>query len=138
MEGFLPVDNLDKMGPLIADGLLGAVPLIPPIVDVGAALSQADFVQEADRTRFDTSGVDGTGIIVGVLSDSYDRLGGASAGVTSGDLPSGVNVVMDSYLSGTADEGRAMIELIYDLAPGSDFAFATAFGGEATFAPEHS
>jgi len=39
-------------------------------------------------------GVDGTGVKVGVLSDSYNCLNGAAAGVATGDLPPGV-VVLD-------------------------------------------
>ncbi len=34
-----------------------------------------------------TFGVDGSGVTLGVLSDSYDNLGGAATDVASGDLP---------------------------------------------------
>ena len=47
----------------------------------------------ADVTR-SSYGVDGTGITVGVLSDSYDVVGGAAADEASGDLPAaGVGVL---------------------------------------------
>ncbi|HEX8323822.1 MAG TPA: S8 family serine peptidase [Tepidisphaeraceae bacterium] len=82
--------------------------------------------------------VDGTGVTVGILSDSYNNLSGAAAGVASGDLPSNVNVVRDLRASdgqGTgSDEGRGMAELVHDVAPGAGIAFASAFLGEPAFA----
>jgi hypothetical protein len=72
---------------------------------------------------------------VGVLSDSFDCLGGAAAGVASGDLPAGINVVQKiSDCAGATDEGRAMMEIIHDVAPGATLAFHTAFDGQADFA----
>ena len=80
-----------------------------------------------------TFGVDGAGIMVGALSDSFDDLGGAAGDVASGDLPAGIVVLADLGGRGT-DEGRGMLQLIHDVAPGADQAFHTAFGGEADFA----
>jgi len=65
-----------------------------------------------------------------VLSDSFDSTGGAVFGSANDDLPT-VQVLFDS--SGT-DEGRAMLEIIHDCAPGAALGFATANGGEAVFA----
>ncbi len=76
-------------------------------------------------------GVDGTGVTVGVLSDSYNFLNGAAADVASGDLPNNVKVLVDS---GNSDEGRAMLQLVHDVAPGAGLAFSTANGGQAAFA----
>jgi len=72
---------------------------------------------------------------VGTLSDSYDCQGGAAAGVASGDLPAGVVVLEEEAgcISGT-DEGRGMMGIIHDVAPGTSLAFHTAFGGQASFA----
>ncbi|MEQ9122831.1 MAG: S8 family serine peptidase, partial [Alphaproteobacteria bacterium] len=75
-------------------------------------------------------GVDGAGVAVGVLSDSFDALGGAAADRASGDLPA-VTVLRDA--SGT-DEGRAMAQIVHDVAPGADLLFHTASGGQAAFA----
>ena len=44
-------------------------------------------------------------------------------------------VVLDDSASGTnSDEGRAMAQLIHDIAPGSELLFRTAFNGRADFA----
>ncbi len=99
-------------------------------------------------------GVDGAGVTVGILSDSYNRAtetadgGGpiattASQDVSNGDLPgigntctgqaTPVGVLDDSHTSGE-DEGRAMAQIVHDVAPGAGLAFATAFNGETAFA----
>ena len=95
--------------------------------------SQGDASVRADVAR-STYGFTGSGIKVGVLSDSFDTGPGSySADIASGDLPAGVQVLQDSA-SGT-DEGRAMAQLVYDSAPGASLAFATAFvGGQTGFA----
>ena len=74
------------------------------------------------RTAF---GADGTGVMVGTLSDSYNCLGGAAAGVANGDLPAGV-IVLDEGPCPASDEGRGMMEIIHDVAPGASQAFHTA------------
>ncbi len=99
----------------------------------GNVVSQGDEAMRANiaRARF---GVDGTGITVGTLSDSYNCLGGASTDVANGELPAGIIVLDDSICPNGSDEGRAMMQLIADVAPGSDQVFHTAFGGQANFA----
>jgi hypothetical protein len=79
-------------------------------------------------------GHDGTGIRIGILSDSFDCLGGAAAGVVSGDLPPGTTVLLDGCAIGGTDEGRAMAELIHDVAPGAILGFHIAGVGQAGFA----
>ncbi|MCA1850920.1 MAG: S8 family serine peptidase [Beggiatoa sp.] len=94
--------------------------------------SQGDAAMRADlgRTAF---GVDGTGVMVGTLSDSFNCLGGAAEGVANGDLPAGI-IVLEEGPCPAMDEGRGMMELIRDVAPGAQQAFHTAFNGQAGFA----
>jgi hypothetical protein len=100
---------------------------------VGSVDSQGDAAMRSDVART-TFGVDGTGVTVGTLSDSFDCLGGAAGDVASGDLPTGI-VVLDDFIDpGCIDEGRAMMQLIADVAPGAAQAFHTALGGQANFA----
>jgi hypothetical protein len=89
------------------------------------------------QAAFDESGlsVNGFGVKVGVLSDSFDNLGGAPADEASGALPPAnfIQVVSD-LSSGGSDEGRAMMQIIHDIAPDASLAFYTAFNGEQDFA----
>jgi len=101
---------------------------------LGSVTSQGDVAMRADIAR-STFGVDGTGVTVGTLSDSFDCLGGAVTGVASGDLPAGIVVLEEIRdCQGATDEGRGMMEIIHDIAPGASQAFHTAFEGQASFA----
>ena len=96
-----------------------------------------------------TWGVDGTGVRVGILSDSFDQAPfpatSAAVDVAAGDLPGPGNpcghptpvvVQADAASGDVADEGRAMAQIVHDLAPGAELAFATAFNGQADFAAQ--
>jgi|GEM_PF-1145840 len=100
----------------------------------GLVTSQGDAAMRADSART-SFGVDGTGVTVGTLSDSYDCLNGAAADVASGDLPGSVVVLQEfTGCSGATDEGRAMMQIVRDVAPGAAQAFHSAFNGQADFA----
>ncbi|MEO0842523.1 MAG: subtilase, partial [Cyanobacteria bacterium J06643_5] len=134
VEGWIPVSSIPDLEKLGNQGLLGVLPVFAPITKAGSVTSQADFVHETDRVRASLpTGFDGEGVTVGVLSDSYNNLGGANNDINTGDLPANVNVLED-LTSGGIDEGRAMLQLIHDLAPAADLAFATAFVSPANFA----
>ena len=90
--------------------------------------SRGDVAHAAAAAR-STHGVDGSGIVVGVISDGVDSLADSQA---TDDLPEKVHILPDQ--SGSGDEGTAMLEIVHDLAPGADLLFATGLGGEATFA----
>jgi hypothetical protein len=128
VSGRLPIESIDALEGV--DALQFARPSYA-MVNAGSVDSQGDAAMRADdaRTLF---GVDGTGITVGTLSDSFDRFSDAAGNVASGDLPAGI-VVLDDTVAGT-DEGRAMMQIIHDVAPGAGQAFHTAFGGQADFA----
>ena len=144
VEGLLPVGELAPgsagIEGLASRGLLGVLPSLKPRVRGGLVTSQADYTLEAARTRATRpKGLTGAGVRIGVMSDSYNALGGAAIDVASGDLPAvGVQVLSDidsEYQYGT-DEGRAMCQLIYDLAPGAALAFAEVDYGEGYFAQQ--
>src|SRR5262249_3698929 len=74
------------------------------IANVGLVTSQGDQAMRSDvaRTKF---GVNGSGVNVGVLSDSFNCLGGAATDVANNDL-SPVTVIQEiSDCSDGADEG---------------------------------
>lgn len=103
----------------------------------------------------DAFGVDGSEVTVGILSDSFDQATEAADGsgpvatkadddVASADLPGAENPcgdtspveVLEEDETGEedADEGRAMAQIVHDVAPGANIAFASAFNGEESFA----
>src|SRR5438067_6828587 len=92
---------------------------------VGAVTSQGDRVMRADSARA-VFGLDGSGVMVGVLSDSFDCFGGAATDAATGDLTAIVTVVEESNCNNDGDEGRAMMQIVHDIAPGADLAFGTA------------
>ncbi|MBI2706591.1 MAG: S8 family serine peptidase [Actinobacteria bacterium] len=102
---------------------------------VSEGVSQLDVATA--RTQF---GVDGSGITVGILSDSYNVRGGAAADVVNAELPGTSNPCGDTapvspVLEGSGnDEGRAMGQIVHDVAPGASLSFATALSTQAQFA----
>jgi hypothetical protein len=131
VSGRLPVKALASAA------ALGSLRLARPaaaMTRTGSVTSQGDAAMLADSARA-SFGVDGTGVNVGTLSDSYDCLGGAAADVASGDLPAGVTVLQEESDCGSgSDEGRAMMQIVHDVAPGASQAFHSAFNGQADFA----
>lgn len=103
-----------------------AAPVATP--RVGVVTSEGDVTHAADqaRTRFR---VTGTGVKIGVLSDGVNSL---QASIASGDLPEDTEVLPGE--AGSGDEGTAMLEIVHDLAPGAQLAFATAFTSAESFA----
>lgn len=102
----------------------------------GSTTSQGDLSTGARILR-EARVLSGAGVVVGVMSDSFDCLGGAAGDVSSGDLPGQVTVLRDATefgCPGALDEGRAMLQIVRDLAPGASLAFHTAGGGVADFA----
>jgi Subtilase family len=146
---------------------VGAVEAVTPVrapllrageCEGGSAISEGVFQLRAETAR-QAFGVDGGGVTVGVLSDSFDQATEASGGgplaadadddVASKDLPGLTNTCLGQQLpvdeideyepgpvpgEGPFDEGRAMLQIVHDMASGSSLAFASAFNGELAFA----
>ena len=126
-------------------GVFSVVTAHRPRRRVGAVTSQGVAALHADTVN---AQYNGKGIMVGVLSDSYNVATEASVGapvtthaqddVASGDLPGTNNpdgfttpvVVLQDGSSDpndeNTDEGRAMLQIIHDMAPGATLAFCTA------------
>ncbi len=131
ISGQFPIAALGDLAQL--DSLQFAAAALRPWTQVGSVTSQGDLSLNGPAARSLFGGIDGSGVTVGVLSDSFDTGSGSyQSDISSGDLPAGIQVLED-YPGGT-DEGRAMMQLIYDVAPGVDMAFHTAFNGIADFA----
>jgi hypothetical protein len=142
-----PAADLPRIGAVA--GVAAVTETLAPLVrgvDCGGAVrSEGDAQLNAASAR-SAFAVDGSGVSVGILSDSFDRdpFAATRAGedVVSGDLPGPGSPcgstapvrVLDDRESGGSDEGRAMAQIVHDLAPGASIAFATAFAGESAFA----
>jgi hypothetical protein len=100
--------------------------------NVGSVTSQGYVTEGANKVV--ATGVNGTGVRVGVLSDSASPARVAAL-IASGDLPPDVVVLPgQAGPDGSSDEGTAMMEIVHDLAPGAKLFFATADNGSASFA----
>ena len=100
---------------------------------VGSVEDEADKAHQADKARA-AFHVDGTGIKVGVLSDSIDNGNNVyAAAVASGDV-SPVTVIAGQDGGSQSGEGLAMLEAVHHLAPGAHLYFATGDAGEGQFA----
>jgi subtilase family protein len=160
--GWLPVSAIEAAA---AHTEVHAIRAAMSRTRAGKITSQGDFAQgtSALRTRYPT--LTGSGVTVGILSDSYDCyaayaasgtppasglngyapngfLATAATDTASGDLAASVNVLEEapcpnygapSFLP-FADEGRAMLQVVHDVAPGASLAFHTASVTEADFA----
>jgi hypothetical protein len=164
--GWLPVTQLEAA---TARAEVHSIRAAMPRTRAGAVTSQGDYAQRSDVIRSTYSTLTGTGVTVGVLSDSYNCyavfaadgvaasgtdgyasngfLASAATDISTGDLSSSVNVLEEATCMQTAtqytgypsqlpygDEGRAMLQIVHDVAPGASLAFYTATNSEADFA----
>ncbi|MDR3389497.1 MAG: hypothetical protein P4L92_20825 [Rudaea sp.] len=134
-----------KQGPVPAPSVVAGDHLLK----IGTAFDQGVIQHRVDRISqlYNPSApvnYDGSGISIGILSDSYDTRSAsphAATAVTNFDLPGAAAnpwntqpvVVLQDFPGGT-DEGRGMTEIVYKMAPRARLAFATADNGEVGFA----
>ena len=111
IEAYVPTDALVSVARKA--GVLAVVPSSTMVTNVGAAQSQGLVQHRVNRI----AGVDGAGITVGLMSDSFDTAPGpinAADDVATGDLPGAGNpfgntqpvVVFQDWVPNASDEGR--------------------------------
>lgn len=155
IEAYVPVEALADLAR--AKGVSSVQACIRPTTNVGA-VTQQGVVQH----RVDQITQNGTGVTIGILSDSYNTARNFVVGnpngtprpltireqqdIASGDLPGAGNpagntqpvVVLKDFgafpNTQATDEGRGMAQIIHDMAPKSRLGFATAFDGDVAFA----
>lgn len=142
----MPLTGADRAGLLNSlQGALPATPGIPVKAEPVAADTcgpipiEADAPLKSDLAR-DTYGVDGTGVTIGIISDSFGKKTAPTSwadDVASGALPGEANpcgyatpVEVLSDRLDASDEGRAMAQLVHGIAPGARILFADAGGSE--------
>ena len=141
IEAYVPTTSL--VGIAGKRGVLAVVPAAPMVTNVGIATSQGIVQHRVDQLP---AGIDGSGITVGAISDSYDTNvapNSAALDIASGDLPGAGNpagntdpvvVLQDQPPNTGTDEGRAMLQIVHDMAPKARLGFATASGGQINLA----
>jgi hypothetical protein len=150
ITGWFPISNL-LMIDALETNVNYARPEYPPQSNSGLVTTQGDIAMHSDIAR-NIFKVTGAGAKVGVLSDSYNKKFGnpANDDVLKGDLPgvgidangnpvpnpvndTDVDVLKDFPYLGS-DEGRAMLQIIHDIAPEANLAFRTGFINPVDFA----
>jgi hypothetical protein len=99
IAGFLPINKLlDLNLPSASEAINSVRPAIPPVANKGATTTQGDRVMRSNLVRAGyihsegDQAIDGTGIKIGVLSDSYatrndDGVNTLATDISNGDLP---------------------------------------------------
>ena len=111
----------------------------------GEKITLGDAVVKSNTARklFD---IDGNEIKVGIIASSFNSLSGLDANVESGDLPgesnpfnydTPISIINDSNNSLSNDEGRALAQIVHDVAPGAELFFHSIFDSN-DFANEES
>jgi hypothetical protein len=153
LEGYITVDDAPNIAKF--NGVGSVILQLRPIHSVGAVTSQGVNQHRVNRinTIYNAGSVlnfDGTGMSIGVMSDSYNSQPSEEGGFTtaeidvaSQDLPGTGNltnpqpvVVLEDFnpTPGATNEGRGMCQIVADMAPKARIGFATADTGEVGFA----
>src|SRR5262245_32881104 len=89
------------------------------VVRAGSVTTEGDAASRADALR--AQGLDGSGVVVGVISDGIDSVQAAQA---TNDLPDVVVPSDGRCQKGAGDEGTALLEIVHDVAPGAKLLFS--------------
>jgi hypothetical protein len=110
IEGWIPTGKLGSLADV--DGVRMVHPVLP-----GRLRATADSALHADVAR--STGVDGTGVIVGVISDG------------AGTLPA--SSVPANCSAGSGSEGQAITDIVHTLAPGATIYFSEGISSSQAF-----
>lgn len=159
------VSPADLHGVAKVGGVVSVSPVRAPVLRVlnpcegGSVISEGVEHLNVKKAREEFP-VEGEGLTVGVLSDSFDQATKAETGGSlaatreedeeTADLPGDPGTgcvgqeepvdVLEPYVpepgveEETFDEGRAMLQIVHDVAPLAELAFHSAFNGEPDFA----
>ena len=102
---------------------------------------RSDVVRGTMTVPGTSTPITGAGVKVGIISGSFDTVapGAANADAAAGYLPANPDgtaavTVLSDNSSPSDDEGRAMAELVHQVAPGAQLFFATNGSSQADFA----
>ena len=116
VQAWIPISALEDIAAL--DALKGITPPDYAEAEVGRVSTEGDGIHRADLVRT-FSGISGSGVKVGVISDGVDA---RRTSQSSNDLPDSIEV--DPNSPGSGDEGTALLEIVHDMAPNAELAFS--------------
>jgi hypothetical protein len=123
---YMPIDQVENLAN--NDEVLIVRPLMGGITNTGSVTSEGDNIHHAVNVRTDLN-VKGDSINIGVISDGCTSWAQSQA---LGDLPPGFGppnfLFANGPKIGSGDEGTAMMEIVYDLAPNASIYFYGAMG----------
>ena len=132
--GLLSVKSDGGSGTLV--GYAGASSQALYLANAAAKALGANTVQATMTTPGGTK-INGAGVKIGIISTGFNVYGDANANAQAGLLPlntstntSAVNVLIEGSPTGS-EEGQAMAQLIYQIAPGATLYFASGSGDYA-------
>jgi len=100
----------------------------------GSATTQGDIAQHSNYARKNYQ-LTGRGVTVALLSDSFNCLGSAKKDFKSNDLPTDLFIKEEALdCNGTMDEGRALTQIVHDIAPSAKLIFQSGSNGLANTA----
>jgi hypothetical protein len=142
IECLVAIDDVPKLAQ--SAGVGSVILELKPMHNAGQSTAQGVLLHRVNRINKGynataTMDFNGTGISIGVMSDSFDAsqmtTDRAAADEATDELPSTVTVLEDLAAGTTpTDEGRGMCQIVHDIAPGAKIGFATADTGEVGFA----
>ena len=133
-SGFVPAQGLLKLE--AHDEVKFVRPEMPVTDQAGSFVSEAVTALQVNLVP---RVLTGAGITIGVISDSFNTGPYATdyaADIAAGDLPHGIEPLREYFGSNPipTDEGRAMMQLIHDIAPDAVLKFHTGFYGQQSMA----
>ncbi len=121
-------------------------PVFTPIGNSGLIKNAGDTAIGTQLVR-NGYNLQGQGVKIGVISDSYNSQVTSSGNpaqldISTGELPgvgnpvnaTSVQVLLDYPYGSRSDEGRAMLQIVHDIAPKAELAFRTGFISPGDFA----
>ncbi len=145
LSAYVPAERVADLA--TAKGVSSVFLALKPIFNVGRVTTQGVHQHRVDQITNQkvspVTGFTGAGITVGVMSDSFNTSSGPikeAQDIASGDLPGPGNpnnpdpVLVLEELPEHADEGRAMCQIVFDMAPAAKLIFSTTTENDVGFA----
>lgn len=112
LAAWIEVEKLQNLE--LLDEVLMITTVTKPKINI---TSEGDNLHRANMVRTLGNGSVGAGVKVGVISNGVNHIADS---IALGELPSQTHVLSNTV---GGDEGTAMLEILYDLAPGADLYF---------------